>query len=228
MKNKFNKIILSTSLGLMVVLPAMANSTKMSLSAAVQDVLVVQIERISDEKVVSKDDFQSGPTDPASDEILTFGVVDARGVSAGTLASTNNSLPTPSLQRVVLDSSRNVYDVSSPPNFIAGALYYIKNGYQIRTVRTPGPTGEVVTDVDVYNEGDIATFVALTGTNPLTQGGPAVTATSLRAAGSGAAAFNSLKTSVANNAPFAIDLGIYVPNATTVGAHTTTVTFTGT
>lgn len=222
-----NKIFLSSIISLFAILPSFANSTQVTLNAVADDFLVVQLERKSDNTVVSGDDFQKNANDPAAYEVLGFGNIDARGVSAGTLASANSSLPGSGLNRVLLDSSRNVYSVSNPPSSVVGALYYIKDGYQIRTIRSPGPSGELTTDVDVYNDGDIDTFVDLSSSNTLSAGST-VLSTSLRAAGIGVASKSLLKGSVTNNSPFSIDLGIYVKNTTSTGAHTTTLTFTGT
>jgi hypothetical protein len=240
MKNKFNFILLSGLISLTAVLPSLANTTQISMTATALDFLVVQIER-TDNKIVSPDDFQPGldPTDPQDNEILTFGSIDARGVSAGFLSSMNNRLPASPLERVLLNPSGGVFSVSNPPPAVAGALYYIKNGYQIRTVRSPGPAGELVTDVDVYNNGDIQAFVALSETNLLTAGS-IVSASSIRGRDGGISATNPpnrdngvslktlLKADVDNNAPFAIDLGLYVDNLTDPGSRSTTITFTGT
>jgi len=227
MKNRFYKILLSAVLAGVAVMPALADSTRITMSATAGDFLVIQIEKVSDNGVVSGDDFQKNSTDPAAYEILNFSNIDARGVATGTLSSGNGLLPGVPLQRVVLDSSRNVYNVTSPPAAVAGAIYFIKSGYQIRTIRSPGPSGELVTDVDVYNDGDIKTFVDLSSVNTLSAGST-VSAASIRSAGSGVGSKNLLKGSVANNTPFTFDLGIYVDNLTSVGAHTTTLTFTGT
>jgi hypothetical protein len=227
MNKKYYKVLLSGVFALAGMFPALANSTQITMTATASDFLVVQVERASDSKVVSGDDFQPGATDPAANEILTFGNIDARGLSVGNLTSTNNLAPTAPLTRVVLDANRNVFDVTGPPAKVAGALYFIKNGYQVRTIRSPGPTGELVTDVDVYNDGTIKTFVDLSTVNTLTSGST-VSAASIRAAGSGVSSQNQLKAGVANNTPFPIDIGLYVDNATTSGAKTSTITFTGT
>lgn len=224
-----NKIFLSVIASLSAILPTFANSTQITMTAIADDFLVVQLERASDSKVVSGDDYQKNSNDPAAYEILGFGNIDARGVSAGNLTSANSTLPGTGLSRVILDSSRKVYSVTNPPSTVAGALYYLKGGYQIRTVRSPGNSGEMTTDVDVYSNGDmdIDTFVDLSATNALTAG-TTVNAGSLRAANSGVAAKTVLKGGVVNNTPFLIDLGVYVKNTTSTGAHTTTLTFTGT
>lgn len=223
---RFTKLICSTLFALCISsLPTLADSTNISLSGNVQDFLIVQLERTDNNTIVSPDDFQPFPTDPSGPESVGFGNVDALGVNPGTITATNSTPP--SVQRVVLDANRNVYAVNNPPTMVKGALYYVKQGYQIRTLRSPGPLGEITTDVDVYNDGDLKTFVDLSTENSLSLGSQ-ISATSIRDAGSGAASMTRIKSSVANNDPFAIDIGLVIENNTLAGVKSSVITFTGT
>lgn len=222
---RFTKLICSTLFALCISsLPTMADSTNISLSGNVQDFLIVQLER-TDNTIVSSDDFQAYSSEPSGPESLNFGNVDALGVNPGVVTAVNSTPP--SVQRVVLDANRNIYAVNNPPTMVKGALYYIKQGYQIRTIRSPGPLGEMTTDVDVYNDGELKTFVDLSTENTLSLGSQ-VSSSSLRNAGSGAASMTRIKSTVANNDPFAIDVGFVIENTTLTGVKSSVITFTGT
>lgn len=222
---RFSKLICFILIALCISsFPTMADNTRVSLSGNVQDFLVVQLEK-TDNTVVSPDDFQAYQSDPAGPETLSFGNVDGLGVNPGIVTATNSS--SAALQRVVLDSNRNVYSVNNPPSMVKGALYYMKGAYQIRTIRSPGVLGELVTDVDVYNDGELKTFVDLSTINTLSLGSQVAT-TSLRTAGSGVSAMTRIKSSVANNVPFAIDIGLFIDNTTPTGVRSSIITFTGT
>jgi len=218
MKN-LSKVLLSTIFAAAAIAPALANTTQITMNATVDSFLSVQLINSSDASIVSTDNVGT----PVY-ETLGFGNVDARGIATGTLTATKSTAGV-TLTRVLLDASRTVFTTAAPPSSVAGALYYIgggaATGYSVLTNKSAGGT----TAVGVTSAGDIRPVVDTAANLPLTAGST-VNATSIQAQPVGSSL--SLAAALANNTKLPVTIGLYVENTTTTGAHTSTLTFTGT
>lgn len=216
------KILLSATIALATVLPVMANSTQITMTATVDSFLSVQLVNSSDNSIVSTDGSVTSP----SYETLGFGNVDARGLSNGTLTGTK-SIAGATLSRVLLDPANKVYTTAAPPASVLGALYYIPGsattGYSVVTNKSAGGTTDVVVK---KTAGDIRALVDTAANLPL-GANSTVSGTSIQpitATGTDL----SLATGLASNTKLPVTIGLFVENTTTTGSHTATLTFTGT
>lgn len=218
------KVFLSATIALGAALPVLANSTQITMTATVDSFLSVQLVNSSDNSIVSYDNTATG----ATNDTLTFGTVDARGLSSGTLSSVGGkSIAGTTLSRVLLDSSNNVFTTAAPPAAVAGALYYIPGtnttGYSVITNRSGGATTSVAVK---KTAGDIRALVDLPANLGMTAGST-INATSLQPVGATGTDL-TLSSTLASNTKLPVTIGLFVENTTTAASHSATLTFTGT
>lgn len=216
---KSQKLLASLFVAAMSALPAFANTTQLTLTATVDNFLTVQLVRSSDQTIVSTDNNALGG---ASYESLSFGNVDARGLSTGTLTSSKGlANGTTTLSRVLLDPSSKVFTTTAPPATVEGALYYVE-GYSVVTNRSGGGTTAVT--VKQLAGDDINAVIGTAGSLTMAAGST-FPAASIRTQAE--ATSLTLDAALANNTLLPIKAGLYVKNSTTSGAKSATIEFTG-
>jgi hypothetical protein len=229
MSKRMNKVLLALAVSTMTVLPVLANSTDVTIQADVEDVLSVQLERVTDSVTVSGDDID--PTSSfAGNEVLNFGAVNPLALNSGAIinrALTATNGTTGTVKAMVIDTAGKVYKADGTGSALPkatndGAVYFVENSLQVRALRTGGAntlidvsnTGAFKALVDVDTAYNFADGQTINGVSFLDKVG------TIRAGG---------LSTIANNTPLPVDLGISVPFSQPVGnSQTTVITFTGT
>lgn len=252
MKGKATKAGIGVLMTLLSVLPALANSSDITINGTYQDVLSVQLERTSDDFIVSKDNVDPNST-ITGNATLNFGNVNPLGLDLSTDSYVNTAVTgtnnvTGTVKAFVIDSTDKLYDsleqlgtasrklpkgVLGTPNN-KGALYYIEDAVQLRILRGGGAgTPPELTAVDFRSTGTalVQSFAKLstgvtTDVATLQTGGTSLTP---NLALNGDATLKSLGTGLTYDAPYKLDIGMTVPyslpkNSTTVS---TVITFIG-
>jgi hypothetical protein len=175
MKSKLTKVLLASSLALACLTPALASNTTITITAEIEEVLVLQIENTNNE-IASGDDLDPQPGSPVADDIIDFDVVDPYAINAGSFSSANNINHTGTFDKQLysdVNGPTQFYDEGTTSNTIAGsdadgAVYFIQDGYQLRALRT----GALPTEVDVGVDGTtpLPALVALSGVNDYSDG----------------------------------------------------------
>jgi hypothetical protein len=229
MSKRMNRVLLAVSLAAVTVLPVLANSTDVTIQADVEDVLSVQLERVSDSITVSGDDIDSSST-YAGNEVLNFGAVNPLALNSGAIvnrALTATNGTTGTVKAMVIDNTGKLYTANGTGSALPkasndGALYFTENTLQVRALRTGG----AVTLIDVSNTGAFRAMVDTESTYSFIDGQPVNAASFLDKVGTIRA--GGLAT-IPNNTPLPVDLGIHIPFSQPIGAaQNTVITFTGT
>lgn len=223
------KILHGVLLAVLVSSSALANETTLTIQADMADVLSVQLERTTDSVIVSGDDIDSSSTF-STNEVMNFASVNPLGLDAGSLVNrsiTGTNSTTGLLNSMVIDTSKKLYKANGtgtplPTSTNNGALYFVQNALQVRSLRTGGGT----TLIDVSNVGAFSAVIENQATynfaNNTTVGANAFLDKVGTLRSGGLATLN-------NNTPLALDFGIHVPfNQPAGNAQTTMITFTGT
>jgi hypothetical protein len=228
MTELFEKIYLGGLAAIITVMPVFANSTDIGIQADVEELVSLQLERTDTNAVVS-DDLSSISPVVASNEVLNFGGVNPLALSSGSivsrnLTSANGTVGT--IKAMVIDTAGKIYkaDGSGSPLPKAtndGAIYFVENSLQLRVVRA----GATPTAISVSNTGSFRVLVEDASTYNFADGSTINTISFLDKVGTTRAGG---LTTVDNNVPFPLDLGIHVPFSQIGGnAQTTVITFTG-
>jgi hypothetical protein len=227
-----NKVLLSITLLPLVILPALSDTSQITMTATVEDFVSLQIINTENSYIVSSDNGISGP----SYEVLNFGSVDARGLNSGTLTANNPlSISGLTLKKVVLDPYHNVYSQESPPGSVSGAIYYVDGnnsgkGLSILSNRSPGENGILTTSISVSSTGGIRPLIynetVLKTALASTYGSASVPPEAIQSRPTGTAVV--LSGAQPNNVPLPVIIGLFIENTTEVKTQSSTLTFTGT
>ena len=233
MRKGLLKVLLSSGLVMMGVLPVMANNTTLGFNATVDSVISLQLERVSDGVIVSGDDTDPGSFTGAND-VISFGTVSPLGIgTASALSSSRGALGTTggTLQSFVIDTTKKLYTPGSnvatglPKGNNDGAIYILTGALQLRALRNEN-TAAGPSNIDVDNNMSSTIPIIIAPSSVTFTAGSTLPASALILNPS--PTFTPLTTSLANDAAFGFSIGICVPFTTTPGVKNATLTFRAT